>query len=168
MEDYNAAQRIIKLLEAIKNPIKPGIGFCLDNQFIIRGSSETQTGDIVELSTLNDEFMFSIEISTLAGAKDGFDLHKDLKNISQNEKFKGQIQLVTVNNMEGGLMRAIDEDYYGAIEYGWLYVESLPNTKRELVIQIELEERDSPYIGKDKDELDQIFTNILASFHRRR
>ncbi len=164
---YSSAQRILKFLEPVKNQAKPGNGFCLDNQFIIRGNSVTGTGDITKFSMPSDEYFFKIKISTLAGTKNGFNLREHLKKISQNKDIPGEVQLVTVNDMEGGFMRTVDEDYYGAVEYGWLYVESLPNTKRKLVIQIELEERDSPYIGKDKDELDQIFTNILASFHRR-
>lgn len=166
IEDYNAAQRILRLLRSIKKPAKPGTGFCLNNQFIISGNSITEAGNIIKFSMPSNEYLFKIRVSTLSGTKDGFNLSEHLKNITQEKDTQRQVQLAIVNSMEGGFIRAVDEEN-GEVEYGWLYVEPLPNTKRELVIQIQLEERDSPYIGKDKDDLDRVFTNILASFYRR-
>ncbi len=69
--------------------------------------------------------------------------------------------------MEGGLTREVSQ-YSDAITYNWIYVEPLPSTKRELIVMIEFKERiKSPYMGKNKDELDILFYNILGSFHRR-
>ncbi len=165
-EDYSAGQRLLRLLEPIKNPAKPGRGFCLDNQVIIRGGSVTNTADSLDFFYAADDYLFDVSITTNTGAKEGFDLFKNLENIARQEEYQGEAWRAKINGMEGGLARGVDPDD-GSVLYGWMYVESLPNTRRKLIIRIRLEERNSPYMGKNKDELDALFYNILGSFHRR-
>ncbi|MEE9357841.1 hypothetical protein [Candidatus Vondammii sp. HM_W22] len=84
-EDYSAGQRLLRLLEPIKNPAKSGLGFCLDNQVIIRGESVTNTADSLGFFYAADDYLFDVSITTNTGTKKGYSLFDNLEKAARIE-----------------------------------------------------------------------------------
>ncbi len=167
-EEYLCIKSIKDNLLPIFDKKRVEKGFCIEDKALIKLNEKEFKSAYVSAHFRNKFFRGFIRIKYGANTKKYFPFEK---NKLENELV--EISKCTINGYEGVLSKVINKTtkdsvtYYNA-EYFWGYENVTGDSENPLIIINLKESFKSPYIQqKQKDSLDSLFYNILASFSKR-
>lgn len=167
-KEYLVIKNIKDNIFPIFNKKRVEKGFCIEDRAIIKLDEKEFNNAYASVHFRNKFFRGFIRIKYGSTIKKYFPFEK---NKLENELI--EISKCTINGYEGVLSKIINKTtidnitYYNA-EYSWGYPKTKVDSKHPLIIINLKESFKSPYIQqKDKDSLDSLFYNILASFCKR-
>ncbi|WP_228256999.1 hypothetical protein, partial [Malaciobacter mytili] len=167
-KEYTSIKNIKDNLFCIFDKRKIDRGFCLENKAIIKIKEKQIQNSYVSVHFRNKYFRGYIRVKAGSNVKKDFNFEK-----LELENELVEISKCIINGHEGVLSKIVNKVYknnttfYNA-EYLWGYEKANGDIDYPIIIINLKESFKSPYIQqKDKGELDKIFNNILASFHKR-